>query len=70
MHAIFLRVLKQLNQFGRHMSQALKISENFRQSQVTEGLSELVPDTVTALKKIEKISCCLWPAESKKFQLF
>jgi hypothetical protein len=28
-------LLKQLNQFGRHMSQALKISEKFRQSQVT-----------------------------------
>jgi hypothetical protein len=39
-------LLYQLNQFGRHRSQALQISEKFRKSQVTEGLSESVPDII------------------------
>jgi hypothetical protein len=52
--AYLAEVLYQCNQFGCHGSQALKISEKFRKSQVTGGLSESVPDTVT-LSQLKKI---------------
>jgi hypothetical protein len=54
------QILYQCNQFGHYGSQALKISENFRKSQVTGGLSKSVPDTVilSQLKKIvSKLFC-------------
>ena len=51
--AWFLGVLYQLNQFGRHRSQAIEMSEKFRKSQVTLGLSEWVPDMVTEGQKVE-----------------
>jgi hypothetical protein len=41
------RILYHFNQFGRHISHDLKISEKFRKSQVTSGPSELTPDSAT-----------------------
>ena len=50
---ILSSLLYQLNQFGRHRSQAIEMSEKFRKSQVTLGLSEWVPDMVTEGQKVE-----------------
>ena len=46
------RILKPPNQFGRHGSQPLEISEKFRQSRVTEGSSEWARDVVTNGPKV------------------
>ena len=50
-------VLSHFNQFGRHGSHPLKLSEIFRESQAMEGSSESIPDAVT---KCEKVSFSSW----------
>jgi hypothetical protein len=52
----FWWVLYQLDQFIRHRSQPSKMSENFRESQVTEVPSESVADTVTEGPKVHFFS--------------
>lgn len=53
LHFLSFSLLYQLNQFGRHRSQAIEMSEKFWKSQVTLGLSEWVPDMVTEGQKVE-----------------